>query len=155
MEGIALYTVLKYLHIVLAIVAVGFNASYGIWIARASREPAHLEHVLRGVKLLDGRFANPAYLLLFVTGWAMVFANRIPHTTFWITAATVLWLVAIALGYLGYTPTLRRQIAALQAHGAASPEYRALARRGTIVGIVLAVLVLVIVGLMVFKPTLG
>jgi hypothetical protein len=44
------------------------NASYAIWLARAAREPQHLGHVLRGVKLLDDRFANPAYGLLLVTG---------------------------------------------------------------------------------------
>jgi len=56
----SLYSILKFFHVLLAIVAVGFNASYGIWLARAAREPQHELHVLRGIKILDDRFANPA-----------------------------------------------------------------------------------------------
>jgi hypothetical protein len=55
----------------MAIIAVGFNASYGTWLARAAREPEHQAHVLRGIKVLDDRFANPAYALLLVTGLAV------------------------------------------------------------------------------------
>lgn len=47
---VGLYPYIKFLHVLLAIVAVGFNASYGIWLARAAHEPAHLGHVLRGIK---------------------------------------------------------------------------------------------------------
>jgi uncharacterized membrane protein len=76
-----LHPYIKFVHVLLAIVAVGFNASYGIWLARAAREPAHLGHVLRGIKMLDDRFANPAYGLLLVTGLANVFIGGIPLTT--------------------------------------------------------------------------
>ena len=38
----SLYSVLKFFHVLLAIVAVGFNASYGIWLARAAKEPEHV-----------------------------------------------------------------------------------------------------------------
>ena len=136
----------------LAIVAVGFNASYGIWLARAAREPAHLGHVLRGIKTLDDRFANPAYGLLLVTGLANVFIAEIPLTTPWVLGGLGLWFVLIALGAGVYTPTLRKQIAALDASGPDSPAYRALAARGLMVGIALAVIVVVIVFLMVVKP---
>jgi hypothetical protein len=39
------YTILKFAHVLLAIVAVGFNASYGVWIARAARD--HLRVIRR------------------------------------------------------------------------------------------------------------
>ena len=151
---IDLYVILKYLHVVLAIVAVGFNASYGIWLARAAREPAHLGHVLKGIKILDDRFANPAYGLLLVTGLAMVFVNGIPLLqTRWLISALVLYAILLVVGLFVYTPTLRRQIALLDSVGAASPQYAAAASRGRLVGIVLAVIVLAIVFLMVVKPT--
>jgi hypothetical protein len=44
------YTFFKFLHVLMAIIAVGFNASYGIWLARAAREPEHQAHVPRGIK---------------------------------------------------------------------------------------------------------
>jgi uncharacterized membrane protein len=147
------YLVLKYVHVLLAIVAVGFNASYGIWPARAAREPAHLGHVLRGIKVLDDRFANPAYGLLLVTGLSMVWVNRIPlFETRWIASALVLYAVLLVVGFAVYSPTLRRQIALLESAGPASADYMSVASRGRIAGIFLAVVVVAIVFLMVVKP---
>jgi uncharacterized membrane protein len=148
------YEVLKFFHVLLAIVAVGFNASYAIWLARAAREPEHEGFALRGVKLLDDRFANPAYALLLVTGLLMVWVGHLELAQFWLLTALVLYAVAVGLGLFVYTPTLRAQIAALEASGSGSPEFQVLAKRGTTVGIVLAVDVIAIVFLMVTKPAL-
>jgi uncharacterized membrane protein len=148
------YVLLKYVHVLLAIVAVGFNASYGIWLARAAREPAHLGHVLRGIKVLDDRFANPAYALLLVTGLSMVWVDQIPLLeTRWILSALLLYAVLLAVGFGVYTPTLRRQIALLESAGPTSADYLSVASRGRIVGVFLALVVLAIVFLMVVKPT--
>jgi uncharacterized membrane protein len=148
------YELIKFLHILMAIIAVGFNATYGILLGRAAREPEHELHVLRTVKVLDDRFANPGYAVLLITGLLMVgfYAPRL--TDFWIAAALALYAVAVVVGAGVYTPTLRRQIATIEEQGADSPDYRALSRRGTIVGIFLAIDVVVIVFLMVTKPTL-
>ncbi len=150
----SVYLLIKFVHVLLAIVAVGFNASYGIWITRAAKQPEHLSHVLRGIKILDDRFANPAYGLLLVTGLTMVLLGNLPLTTFWILGALVLWFIAVVLGLSMYTPTLRNQIQVLETAGAASPEFQRLSRRGMVLGIVLAILVVVIVFLMVVKPSL-
>ncbi|MFN2483668.1 MAG: DUF2269 family protein [Candidatus Limnocylindria bacterium] len=151
-----LYDVLKFVHILLVTIAVGFNASYGIWLARASSQDgaAHLSHVLRGIKFLDDRFANPAYALLLATGLAMVFVGSIPLTTFWILTALALYVAVIVVGLGFYTPLLRRQLAVLEASGADSAEYGAVSARARVVGIVTGALVLIIVFLMVVKPTL-
>ncbi|QXD13708.1 DUF2269 domain-containing protein [Rhodocaloribacter litoris] len=108
---------------------------------------------LRG-KLLDDRIANPAYGLPLVTGLLMVFVVRLPLTTPWLLTAMVLYVLVVLVGLLGYTPTLRRQIQLLDSEGFHSPNYQALARRGTMLGVVLAVLVILIVFLMVVKPKL-
>src|SRR5258708_5650829 len=147
-----LYPYIKFLHVLLAIMAVGFNMSYGIWLAPAAREPVHLGHVLRGLQTLASRFANPAYFLLLVTGLANVFIGGIPLTTPWILGGLILWFVLLGLGSAAYTPTLRKQIAALEASGPDSPDYRGLASRGQMVGIVLALILVVIVLLMDVKP---
>jgi uncharacterized membrane protein len=101
---------------------------------------------------MDDRVANPAYGLLLLSGLTMVFVGHLSLTTFWISGALVLWLVAVVLGLLLYTPTLRRQIKALESHGPESAEYRSLASRGTVSGIATSVVVLAIIVLMVFKP---
>jgi uncharacterized membrane protein len=150
----SLYLLLKFLHVAMAIVAVGFNASYPIWFALANREPSAALGILRGVKRLDDRFANPAYVLLLVLGVAMVGVARIPWTTFWIAAAVVLYVILVVLALTTYSPTLKRQIVALESGGTNSPEYRRLSQRGNIVGGVLMLDVIIIVFLMVVKPTL-
>jgi uncharacterized membrane protein len=148
------FDIVKFLHILFAIVAVGFNASYGIWLARAGQNPQYQGHVLRGIKVLDDRFANPAYGLLLVTGLIMIAISPFELTTFWIVLALVLYAVAILLGALVYSPTLRNQIRVLESEGPESEDYRRLATRGRDTGIVLALIVVAIVFLMVTKPTL-
>ncbi len=153
MLEITTYEFLKFLHVLLAIVAVGFNASYGIWLARAAKDRDHEAFTLRGVKFLDDRFANPAYVLLLVTGLSMVWVGDLDLTQFWLVTALVLYAVLVLLGLFVYTPTLRRQITVLASAGPDSAEFRALSTRGTTVGILLAVDVVAIVFLMVTKPT--
>ena len=148
-----LYEFLKFLHVLLAIVAVGFNASYGIWLARVAKEPEHALHVLQGIKVLDDRFANPAYVLVLLVGLAMVWESGIPFSTFWIAASLVLYVILVVIAITMYSPTLRRQVALAEAGDVDSPEYRAVARRGGAGGGLLAVIVVVIVFFMVTKPT--
>lgn len=135
MLALTLYTSLKFLHVLLAVVAVGANATYGVWLARAARDPEHTAFVLRGVKFLDDRIANPAYALLLVTGLSMVVVGDLDLTTFWIATALGLYVVAVLLGLFVFTPLFRRQISALETHGGTSPEYTALARRGRILDV--------------------
>jgi uncharacterized membrane protein len=148
------YTFFKLLHVLLAIVAVGFNAAYGVLLARAAREPEHVGHVLRTVKVLDDRFANPAYALLLVTGLVMVFVGDVDLTQFWLATAIGLYLLAVILGIFVYSPTLRSQIRVVEADGVETEEFRRLSSRGAIVGGILAAIVVTIVFLMVTKPVL-
>ena len=151
----SLFVVVKFVHVVLAIIAVGFNATYGVWLARVAREPiATQSFVLKGIKRLDDWFANPAYVLLAVTGVTMVLVGELRFTTFWIAAGIVLWAIAVALGFFVYTPTLRSQIHALETAGPDSGDYKRYAANGRFLGILLAVIVVVIVFFMVTKPTL-
>ena len=149
-----LFSILKWLHILFAIIAVGANATYGIWLARASRSSDVLPFTLRTIKLIDDRIANPAYGLQLITGLLMAFILPIPLTTPWLLTALILYLILVLIGLGGYTPTLRRQIQLLDSEGFQSSNYQALARRGTILGIVLAILAITIVFLMVVKPGL-
>jgi uncharacterized membrane protein len=150
---LTLYSFLKFLHVLLAVVAVGFNASYGIWLARAAKEPEHAPHVLRGIKILDDRFANPAYALLLVLGLAMVWEAGIPFSTFWIAASLVLYVVLVVLAVTVYSPALRQQVALAETGRVDTDEYRQVAKRGGITGGVLGLIVVIIIFFMVTKPT--
>ncbi|HEX6207595.1 MAG TPA: DUF2269 family protein [Actinomycetota bacterium] len=149
-----LYEWLKFAHVLLAIIAVGFNASYAIWLARAARHPEREPFALRTIKLLDDRFANPAYGLLLVTGLLMIWNADIPISTFWISTSIGIYVAVLLLGLGVYTPTLRKQIRLLEEDGPDASDYRRLSNRGTVVGILLGIMVVVIVFLMVTKPML-
>jgi hypothetical protein len=146
-----LYPWLKLLHILLGIVAVGFNISYSVWLARAARQPQQLGIVLRGIKFMDDRVANPSYAALGLVGIVLVLM-RWTFTTPWILIAIVLYVAMMAVAIAVYTPTLARQIAVYEASGPDSPEFGALTARGRTVGIALGVVVIAIITLMVVKP---
>ena len=149
-----LMLVVKYIHILAAIVAVGFNISYAVWIVRARRDPAHTGFALKGIKFIDDRIANPSYGVLLVTGLLMVFLGGYRITTLWIDASLVLFVLLVLVAAAQYTPTLRNQIKLVEAGDTSSAEFNRLAQRGQILGQALGVIVLVILAMMVFKPTL-
>ena len=77
--------VLRLLHILLAIVAVGANLTYALWLRQAERDPAHLAYTIRGIRWIDRHVANPAYALallliggLTYTAGAALYALRWP-----------------------------------------------------------------------------
>jgi uncharacterized membrane protein len=146
------YPWLKTLHILLAIVAVGFNISYGVWTARAARDPRHLGYVLRGIKFLDDRIANPAYAGLLLIGLLLIFVGPYDLTDTWVFVAIALYVLMGTVAILFYSPSLTRQIAAYESGGPTSPEFAALGNRTRILGIVLGVIVLLILVMMVVKP---
>jgi uncharacterized membrane protein len=149
-----LYLILKWVHVLAAIVAIGSNVTYGIWLARAARRPEALPFTLGGIQLIDNRLANPAYILLLLSGLSMVYVGNLSLSIPWLLTSLILYVVLSLVGLLLFTPTLRKQIRLLESQGPSSPEYQAAANRGTIIGIVIAVLAVTIVFLMVTKPPL-
>jgi uncharacterized membrane protein len=148
-----LYLTLKYIHVLLAIVAVGFNIAYGLIIGRAKKTGvAELAFALRTVKVMDDYVANPCYILLLVTGVGMVQVAGYPWKLLWIHMSMALMVVLAALAFGIYTPTLRKQIAALERGGPTDPELVRLGKRGAMLGGIMGVIVFVIIGLMVYKP---
>jgi uncharacterized membrane protein len=149
-----LVSILKFIHIFAAIVAVGMNISYAVWIIRAQREPAHTAFALKGIRFIDERIANPAYGVVLLTGIALVFLIGYKITTLWIDIAVVLFVALVVVAATQYTPTLRDQVKLAESGDTTSAEFTRLAKRGQIIGQVLAVIVLLILAMMVFKPTL-
>lgn len=148
------FALLKWLHVLAAMTAVGANLTYGIWIARASREPKVLPFVLSNIASIDGRLANPCYALLVVTGLTMAFTIPIPLTTPWLLTAIVLYVLATLLGIFAYAPVTRQQRRMLEAEGFESPAYRSVASKATRLGVAVTIDVLLTAFLMVVKPAL-
>jgi uncharacterized membrane protein len=150
-----LYGWLKFLHVFLAILAVGTNLTYPIWLARAKEHPAGLGHVLRGIKFLDDRVANPAYALLLLTGFALVLVGGLDLLTGWILGGLGLYVLLVLVAIFGYSPALKRQIQAVDEQGPASSAYERASLLANAWGGSALLVALVIVALMVLKPSLG
>jgi hypothetical protein len=147
-----MYQTVVYIHVLSAIIAVGYNATYAVWLTRGGMEREHLLFALRGIKFMDDRIANPAYGLLLITGIAQVImSHRSWHQT-WIELAIALWVLLAIIAFAAYSPTLKRQIKVLSDRGPDDPAYLAVDRRSTVLGVILMIIALVIVGLMVFRP---
>src|SRR5438445_11295333 len=111
-------------------------------------QPESLRAILRGVRFLDNRIANPAYGLLLITGLAMLYAGHLALATPWIATGLGLFIVGMAIGARGYTPALRSQIQALEAGGPKSDVYRRASYLGRKIGHVFIMLLLIILFLM-------
>ena len=149
----SVFLVLKVVHILGAIVALGANVTYPFWLQRAGRDRDRVLDALDGIRKLDRRIANPAYILVFIVGILLVLTGGYSFGTFWISAAIGLFIIVAVLGATLYAPALRRQEAEARAD-ISSPAYATAARRQIVLGVVVTLLVVAIVVLMVTKPTL-
>ena len=77
-EAMTAYDLLRFVHVLFAVTAVGANITYSVWLAHAAREPEHLDYTLRGIAALDSRVANPSYIMLLVTGVTLGLQGNIP-----------------------------------------------------------------------------
>ncbi len=152
------------LHVLGAILGLGTNLTYGLIAAVGERAGgAGRTYGLRLIQQLDGHLANPAYVAQLVTGLILVWLLELDlFDTSWLLVALVLYAGVAVTGITVYGPVLRRQVALaerLEAAGeggdpALAAEYAAVARRSTILGIAVTLAVVLIVVLMVVKPSL-
>lgn len=147
------WQILKLVHILSVIVALGANLTYACWLARAGRDPDRLVFVIESIGRLDRRIANPAYIVAFLAGAGIVLTGPFSFGTLWVGAAIVLYVLVALLGITVYAPAVRLQLA-LARTDPASPEYGTAARRSRLIGLGVTGLVVVIVALMVLKPTI-
>jgi uncharacterized membrane protein len=148
----SLYTFLKFLHVLAAIVAVGTNVTYFVWLRQVPKQPEQELFILRGIRLLDSRLANPGYTLLLVLGIALVLVGFPRFSDLWVWAALVLYVAVAAFGMVFFAPALRRQRHLLETEGPRGAPAAEAARRTNLMGALTMVPVLIIVFLMVVKP---
>jgi uncharacterized membrane protein len=84
----------------------------------------------------------------------MVFLGGYSLTTLWIDIALVLFVVLVLVAVFFYTPALREQVKLAEAGDTTSAAFTRLAQRGQVAGQALGAIVLVILAMMVFKPSL-
>jgi uncharacterized membrane protein len=148
-----IYPVLKLIHVMAAIVAVGFNLSYIIWFIRGKRETQYLAFSLKGIRMMDNWVANPSYIVSLVTGLLLCFFGRYNLIqVHWILYSLILFGIMGVVGFGIYAPSLKNQITVLEEKGFQSIDYKRADKKQTIWGVVLFLLALFIVAMMVIKP---
>ena len=148
------YLPLKLVHVLSAIVGVGTNVTYFVWLAAMKGRPQpEQSFALQTIKTLDSRLANPAYGILPLTGVIMIFSDAVELTTFWIIAAIVLYAVVGVMAGAFFAPSLRRQTELVATGEMASGAYEAAARRTRTTGLLTMLPIAGILYLMVMKPT--
>lgn len=147
------YVWLKLLHVLAAIVAVGANVTYFVWLRLIRTASTDDVFVLNGIQALDRRLANPAYIILPVTGIIMVLIGDLGFSTFWIATSIGLYVAMGAFAGVFFSPALRRQVQMAQSDGHSSAEYAAAAKRTNVTGAITMVLIAAIIYLMVMKPS--
>lgn len=149
-----MFTLLKIIHIISAITAVGTNLTYPFWLLRGDGSGKYQLHLLKGVKFLDNYVANPAYILVLFSGLGLWYKLGIDILDApWLLASLSMFLVMAVIGFGIYSPLLKEQIQLLQSSTIKSREYRALDRKQKVVGLLLTFMALIIVALMVSKPS--
>lgn len=148
-DGLAM---LRFLHVAVAVVAMGTNLTFPLWVRAAEREPEHLAFALERIRWLDRHVAIPGYALAAVTGVVLALLGGIPLTSGWLALAVAMYVAVAALGFAVYAPVSRSRLAALEQRGPTDAAYlRARVAARWLDAIVIAA-VLVILALMVTKP---
>jgi len=152
--GIAVswYLVVKFVHVLVAIVAVGSSAGSSLWLRLAMRSPAHLPFALRTAKFLDEFLTRPGLIVLLITGLWMA-ASRWTLALLWIRAALVLVVVVLLVLYVVVGPLMRRLIDVAKSEGLAARNWTSLERLFELGGGASGLIIVVVVWLMVTKPS--
>lgn len=147
------------LHVLGAVVALGFSLSYGLWVRRGEADGPHgRAFALRTVSWIDRRITTPAFISQLITGLLLVASidwDLLRQA--WLVLSLGIYVLLTVLAIAVYAPSFRRQreIAEAIADGTADEsEYAAVASKATAWGMVVVALTLVIVVLMVWKPVL-
>ncbi len=164
-----LFLVFLFLHIGGAIVAFGPTFTFSIIGAMGGREPQFANFAARVRGAIQRRLVVPLALFVGITGMGLIWTSqRDVLRQPWLLIAIVLYVVMISIGIFVAGPLNRRLVeatsgpppalpaAAYQGPGPAGPppHIASLVKRSQTIGMVLALLLVAILLLMVFKPVL-
>ena len=148
-----MYDLIKYIHVVAAIIWVGGAVYIQILAYRVqhSDDPSMLARLGPEIGFIGTRVFAPASIILFIAGVLMVL-QRWQFQQLWISVAMLLWFVSLLVGILFLGPQSEKLGALVAAEGPASPNVAAKSARLFLVSRLELISFAVIVALMVFKP---
>jgi uncharacterized membrane protein len=149
-----LYNTLKFFHILLTIIAVGYFMTFGLILSRAEKadqDGRELKYALKTVRLMS-TIANICFVLIVVLGVGLVQVGGYTWAPTWIHGSAALFLITFALGLFVLGPIGKRRLAILESRGPSDPEFIKLSKRSAMLGGLAGLLTLVIIWMMVAKP---
>jgi uncharacterized membrane protein len=144
------YALLKFFHILIAIIALGTSAGLGIVLEFYGNHPTHGLFVLRAIHRLIALVVVPGYVAMVGTGlWLTHLSWSL--TTKWIQAALGLWGIGAVILAMSLV-VLHRQIRLFETAGPSSSAYRRVSLLERLLGGGVGLVVVMILYFMVVKP---
>ena len=151
------YLLLKWLHIIssVALVGVGFGSAFYLFYINRTRNITAIAEVSKLVVRADYWFTAPAVLIQPITGFAMVAMAGYSYTEAWLLGTYALFILAgICWLPVVWIQIQMAKIAAENINNKTLPgNYWRYARIWQRLGMIAFPAMLIIYGLMVFKPT--
>ncbi len=153
------FKIVLVLHVLGAVVALGFSLSYAAWLARGDAAGGERRvFALQTVSWIDRRVTTPAYVLQAVTGVTLVLLTDLDRfREAWLVLAIGIYVLLTVLAIARFTPAHRRRMALaeqLAVGGGDADAYEVARGVATRWGVVVTALTLLILVLMVWKPRL-
>jgi len=162
-----LYRAMVVIHILTVVFGLGPMVLAGLYAVNAEKIDRRAEWAVGQVGFSVTKVAEKVVYLIFVTGAALVFMSddAIKFEDFWVLLSMLTYIVAIGISHGMLVPNerrmnvLREELATLETGGlTAEPEQEVelkdRTKRAAAMGGVLNLLIVFLVYLMVFKPTL-
>lgn len=147
------------LHILAIVVGFGPTFVFGLVASAIQKEPQHAVFGTGVMHLIESRLVIPALTLAPLFGAALIITRRYEFwESTWLLIASPLFLIAWTIGVFVNRPLSARMRAKLQEMmaGKAGPEtveeLQAMGRRAQLLGTLMAVLMLTVLVLMVWRP---
>jgi hypothetical protein len=157
-----LFLVFLFVHIGAAIAGFGPTFAFSFLGSMGGNEPMHTNFALRVSQTISDRLVLPMAVVVGISGVGLIWrSGRNPFEDLWLLVAIVLYLATLTYAIAVQRSVVRQLIDATSGPppspppGPADgppPHIAALVRRGQMGGIFMAVTLVIIVMLMVFKP---
>ena len=147
------YNLIKYVHVICAIIWVGGAFFIQLLAIRAERsaDPTDLPKLGQATGELGMRVFLPASILLFIAGLILVI-QKWAFSSLWVSLSIALWLVSVLVGALYLGPTGAKVGKVFAAEGPTSVAGRAGLSRILLISRLELVSFAVVVFMMVVKP---
>jgi uncharacterized membrane protein len=151
-----MFQLMLYLHVMGAIIAFGFGFAVPVIGRMAGKEPQHGNFFLRAGTRVSDTILIPAAISMAITGAGLIYWGSRTPREMWLSLGMGIYVIAVLVVLFVQRPTFKKLIALTSTPpGPAGPDPQVpvLLKRTRIIGLGLSVAVLVIVFLMVYKPT--